>query len=150
MPRLESFLARHARVGIDTSPFIYHIESKEPYVRLTDVLFEWLAGHSAVTPTLTLTEILVHAYRLGDVDAANRITATLTRLRQLTFISTDLRIADLAARFRAAYRLRTADAVQAATALASEATAIITNDRTLSRVTELEVFVLDDGLRGRS
>lgn len=50
-----------------------------------------------------------------------------------------------AAQLRAGYRLRPADALQAATALVHEATAFVTNDRQLMRLAPfLDVVVLDN------
>ena len=147
MADLAAFLAEHTLVGIDTSPFIYHLEFVPQYADVTQTLFEWLdAGGTACTSTLTLTEILVHYYRHDDIDGARQVTTVLTTFPRLTLVPVDLEVADLAARFRAAYGLRTADAIQAASAHAAGATALITNDRTLSRITEIAVFVLDDAL----
>ncbi len=56
------------------------------------------------------------------------------------------RIADQAAQLRAEHKLRTPDALQAATALACEATALISNDTVFQRVPILEVAVLDEML----
>jgi predicted nucleic acid-binding protein len=58
-----------------------------------------------------------------------------------------LEIADRAAKLRAECSLKTPDALQAATALASKATAIISNDPAFKRVRDLEVLILDDLLK---
>ena len=50
----------------------------------------------------------------------------------------------LGARLRAEHHLRTPDALQAATALVSNATGFISNDAAFRRVAGLEVIVLDD------
>ena len=55
----------------------------------------------------------------------------------------DLAIADTAARLRAEHGLRTPDALQAATAIRRGATAFLTNDAGLVRVSEVEVAVLE-------
>ncbi len=52
--------------------------------------------------------------------------------------------ADQAARLRAMCRLRTPDAIQAATALSAQVSGFITNDAAFSRVPELDVLLLDD------
>ena len=54
----------------------------------------------------------------------------------------DLAIADLAARIRALHRLRTPDALQAATAIHVGATAMLTNDADMAHVAGIEVGVL--------
>ena len=145
MADLAAFLATHSLVGIDTSPFIYHLECVPRYAGVTEPLFTWLdAGGTACTSTLTLTEILVHYYRHDDIDGARQVATVLTTFPRLTLVPVDLEVADMAARFRAAYSLRTADAIQAASAHAAGATALITNGRALARISEMAVFVLDD------
>ena len=52
--------------------------------------------------------------------------------------------AQRAAELRAAYRLLTPDALQLTVALEAGCEALLTNDRTLKRVTELRVLVLDE------
>ena len=53
-------------------------------------------------------------------------------------------VAENAARIRATYGLRLPDAIQIAFALDSGCQAIVCNDRSMRRVRELEVLVLDD------
>jgi predicted nucleic acid-binding protein len=50
----------------------------------------------------------------------------------------------MAARLRADYRLKTPDAIQAATAVHARTSAFITNDPVFQRVTELDVLVLGE------
>jgi len=57
-----------------------------------------------------------------------------------------LETADLAARLRADYRLRTPDALQAATALRAHATGFVTNDPVFARIKEFKTAVLDQFL----
>jgi len=52
-------------------------------------------------------------------------------------------IAQEAARLRAAFGLRTPDAIQVATALEAGATALLTNDTRLSIVPDISIIVLD-------
>ena len=68
----------------------------------------------------------------------------LSTYPHLYWIAPDLKIADLAARFRASYRLRTPDALQAATAAHALATGLITNDPAFERVETFETLVLDN------
>lgn len=53
-------------------------------------------------------------------------------------------IADMGARFRAEYSLRTPDAIQAATALNGGASGFVSNDPAFRRIEGLEVTILDD------
>jgi predicted nucleic acid-binding protein len=64
-------------------------------------------------------------------------------IRRREWIAPNLEIADLAARLRAAYRLRTPDALQAAAAAHASATALIANDAVFERVEGFEALILD-------
>ena len=143
---LRAFLRSHNRVALDTSIFIYQLEINAQYFPLSDVVFAWLGEgeHVAVTSTLTLTELLVPAYREGNERRIQTYYGLLGTYPNLTWVPPTLEVADLAARLRATYRLKTPDAIQAATAVHSEASAFITNDSIFKRLRELHCLVLDD------
>lgn len=145
MTALASFLLRHRRVALDTSVFIYQLENDSRYVELTSLVFDWIGreGNSAVASTITMTELLVRPYHLNDEDQVNQLFALATTIPNLSWVAPDLLISDGAARLRARHKLRTPDALIAATALAAEATGMITNDVALTRVAGIEVAVLD-------
>lgn len=90
----------------------------------------------AVT-TITIAEVLTGPFRVGDDELASRYRATLTSWRT---ISIDADIAESAARLRVSRRLKLADAVQAASALAINADALVTRDRDFSRVRWLRII----------
>ncbi len=143
--QLRAFLRRHRRIALDTSVFIYQLEANPKYCALTDTVFAWVerAGHEAVTSTVTMTELLVPSYRDHEENRVDEFYAPLSTYPNLRWIAPDLETADLAARVRATYRLRTPEALQAATAMRSHAAAMITNDPVFSRVEEFETAVLD-------
>lgn len=142
---LQAFLRRHRRIALDTSVFIYQVEANARYVDLTDAVFAWLnrTDCTAVTSTITMTELLVPAYRSGAEHQVDEFYALLTAYSNLEWVPPSLAIADVAARIRASYRLRTPDALQAATAVYAQATGLITNDPVFERVEALESLVLD-------
>jgi predicted nucleic acid-binding protein len=143
---LSAALLPHARFGLDTSIFIYHIQADSPFLDAADQVLERLKLGSAtgVTSVLTLTELLVKPYEVSRRDLAARYEALVRAIPNLTIIDTDARIARQAAMLRAAHRLRTADAVQVASALECGATAFVTNDIRLRRISQLSVIVLAD------
>ena len=143
--RLEGFLHRHHRIGLDTCLFIYQVEANARYLPWVNTIFAWVEEprHSAVTSTVTLLELLVQPYRKGDIDRADQIYALFSTYPHLEWIVPTLEIADHAARLRAEHNLRTPDALQVATAAASQATALITNDNAFERVAGLDVLILD-------
>ena len=146
MTRLHAFLRRHARVALDTNVLIYELEGNPRYSALTHIIFDWIEqpGHSAVTSTVTMTELLVYPYREGDEETVNAVYANLVSFPNLEWIPPGLEIADLAASLRAQHRLRTPDALQAATAISARATALITNDAAFRRVEVIETLLLDE------
>ena len=130
---------------MDTSIFIYQLEANARYLAFTDHLFSWLEqpGRAAVTSTITMTELLVQPYRDADEQRVDEFYALLSTYPNLDWIAPNLEIADLAARIRALHRLRTPDALQAATAVYAHATGLITNDPVFERVDAFDTLVLD-------
>jgi len=116
---LRAFLKRHRRIALDTSVFIYYLEANPSYVELAGEVFAWLerSPNTAVTSTLTMTELLVHPYRAANEPLVNQYYGLLSLFPNLEWVAPDLAIADTAARIRAHHRLRTPDALQAATAI---------------------------------
>jgi predicted nucleic acid-binding protein len=143
--RLRTFLRRHRLIALDTSLFIYQIQANARYLDFTDHLFSWLErpGSQAVTSTITLTELLVQPYRDFDEQRVDEFYGLLSTFPNLRWVAPSLEIADLAARLRASLRLRTPNALQAATALHTQATGLITNDPVFTRVGSFEALVLD-------
>jgi predicted nucleic acid-binding protein len=142
---LRLFLRRHRRIAFDTSVFIYQSEEHPRYLALTTPVFIWLEhpDSKAVTSTITLTELLTQPYQWSDQKRVNAFNALLSTYPNLEWISPDLEIADLAARFRAFHRLKTPDALQAATAAHAKVTGFITNDAVFQRVESFETLVLE-------
>ena len=145
LSRLHSFLRRHSRIGIDTSIFIYEVEQNPAYAELAHHVFGWLErpGHAAVTSTITLTECLVRPYREADARRVNEFYALLSTYPNLEWIAPNTQTADLAARLRAEHRLRTPDALQAATAKLAGVGGFLTNDPIFERVAAFETLVFD-------
>jgi len=143
--RLRAILRRHQRIALDSSIFIYQLQANPRYVDLTHHIFSWLERSpvSAVTSTITMTELLVQPYREGDEELSNSFLSLIPAFPNLDWIAPDLEIAILAARLRARHHLRTPDALQAATAVRAQATALMTNDSDFNGLSNLEVVVLD-------
>jgi predicted nucleic acid-binding protein len=142
---LDGFLRRHRRIALDTCVFIYQLEASPRHFPLTDRVFSWLArpGATAIASTITMTEVLVAPYRASAEERVDELYALLSTYPNLEWISPGLEIADLAARLRAMHRLKTPDALLAATALNGGATGFLTNDRAFERLESVEVLALD-------
>ena len=89
-------MRRHRRIALDTSVFIYQLESNPRYVALTDSIFSWLnlSGHEAVTSTITMTDLLVPSYRDGDEESVDAFYGLLSTYPNLQWIAPDLATAD--------------------------------------------------------
>ena len=147
MERLSEQLAKHTTIGLDTSVFIYHIEAHPRYLSLTrDLLAGVEAGRwNAVTSTVTIMELTVHPWRLNRPAVARAYEALLIHFPHLLLADVTRDVARRAAQLRARHRIRPADALQVAAALIHGATAFVTNDRALARLSSvLAVIVLDD------
>jgi len=145
LARLRTFLRVHRRIALDTSVFIYQLEANARYLALTEHIFSWLErpGHEAVTSTITMTELLVQPYRYPDERRVDEFYGLLSTYPNLEWVAPNLEIAERAAQIRARHRLRTPDALQAATAAHAGATALVTNDPVFERVEAFRTLVLD-------
>lgn len=129
-------------VALDTQIFIYFIEEDGRYLPLIKPLFEAIdAGDLlAVTSGLSLMEVLVVPYRLGNAALADRYESLLTRSRGLRFIEVDRPLLKAAAQLRATFKLKPPDAIQVAAALVGNCTSFLTNDRRIRAVPGLKIF----------
>lgn len=140
-----AFLRRHGTVVLDSCVFVYQLEENLKYLPLTDFIFSWLQRpeSSAIASTIAMTELLVQPYRDQDASRVDRCFGLLSRFPNLTWTPPSMEIADVAASLRAEHRLKTPDAIMAATAIVSGAKALITNDSSFGRVESIETLLLD-------
>jgi predicted nucleic acid-binding protein len=132
-------LPDQALLLIDSAPVIYFLEGHPKLGPHFMPLFEAHASgrlRFAVT-TITVCEVLTGPFRSSDEAVARRYRAVLDTWQR---VDLDADIAESAARLRASLRLRLADAVQAASALAINAAGLVTHDRDFSRVRSLRVI----------
>lgn len=145
--KLRDRLFSMQRIGLDTAIFIYHLEANERYLPLTKALFNLVqAGEAlAVTSTVTLMEVTVRPWQLGQEAVARQYETLLTNFPNLRIVDFDRTISRRAAQLRACYRVRPADAIQLATAIISEADVFVSNDLALGRVQpEIEIVLLEE------
>ena len=132
-------------IYLDANCFIYAVERVEPYLTLLEPVWRRArAGEITIASSdITVHETLVKPLRDGD--------AVMERLFQSAFDSDEVQLYpatrelwESAARIRAETRLKTPDALHAATALDAGCTLFITNDRDFRRVPNLPAVILDD------
>lgn len=133
-------------MALDTNVFIYELDVYPKYVEVARSVFEWLAqpGRIAVVSTIVMTEVMTGPYRARDEVRADAFRRLLFPYPHLEWTPPGLAIADLAARYRAEHRLRTADAIVAATTTHAAATLLISNDPGFERVPDFKTVLLDD------
>lgn len=146
---LRQRLIRHQLIGLDTSIFIYHLEANPQYLPLTQQVLESIeTGRcSGVVSTVTLMELTVHPWRINRADIARQYEVLLANFPNLRLIDVTREIARQAAQLRASYNVRPADALQVASAMISQATLWVSNDKKLKRLgAEIEIVILEDYL----
>jgi predicted nucleic acid-binding protein len=132
-------------VYADTQVLIYSVERHPLYAPLMRPL--WAAVQSGtlevISSELVILEALVLPIRNGD--------AGLIAAYDQFFVQAGFRLQAItgsllreAARLRAVTRLRTPDAMHAATALQTNSALFVTNDQDFRRVSGLSVQILDD------
>lgn len=132
-------LPENALLLVDSAPIIYVLEDHPELASVFRPVFE---AHDegllrlAVT-TVTLAEVLTGPLGARDEVLAERYRATL---KSWFVVDLDAEIAESAARLRTACKLKLADAVQAASALALGADALVTHDRDFSALRDLHVL----------
>lgn len=136
-------------VALDTVVFIYFIEEHRQYLPLVEPIFEAVQNGraAAVTSSLTLLETLVVPYRAGNLALAERYESVLSRSRNLSLVPLGDPLLRSAAQVRAAFKVRTPDALQLAAALTARCSAYVTNDRDLPPIPGLRILQLRDYLK---
>jgi len=132
-------LPENALVLVDAAPIIHLLEGHPKFGPRFKPLFEAHGSgrlRFAVT-TITIAEVLTGPLQAGDDALAQRSRAILQSWQP---VALDVDIAESAARLREPLRLKLADAVQAASALAINAAALAAHDRDFSRVRWLRLI----------
>ena|ERR1051326_1390008 len=134
-----AWIPEGALLLLDSPPIIYVLEEHPDLAPRFLPLFEAQAAGrlSFAIATITVAEVLTGPFQSSDEALARRYRAILESWQ---VVPLDAAIAESAARLRASIRLKLADAVQAASALAANATALVTYDRDFSRVRSLRVI----------
>ncbi len=132
-------LPEQALLLVDSSPIIYVLENRPDFAPRYSRLFEAHEEgrlHLAIT-TVTVAEVLTGPMRSGDKALERRYRTVIDSWRTIPF---DFAIAESAARLRASLNFKLPDAIQAASALAINADALVTHDRDFSRLKALRII----------
>jgi predicted nucleic acid-binding protein len=117
---------------LDTNPIVYWLEGHTLADRFQPIFEKHAAGEVqfAIT-TVTIAEVLAGPLRAGDEALTARYRGILESWRVIDLTAA---VAERAARLRATLRLKLGDAVQAASAFAIHADALVTHDRDFERL----------------
>jgi predicted nucleic acid-binding protein len=134
------------RLYVEAAPLIYYVEEHPDHVFKMDIIVDAAIQSSIelASSVITLTEVLVHPLKQGNSRLAQEYQDVLSGSDHFRLYDVTRQLAQTAAMLRARYELRTPDALHLATALDAGCDAFLTNDRGLSRVTEITVLILGD------
>jgi predicted nucleic acid-binding protein len=139
-------LPKTGPVYVDANAAIYRFEGIEPYASASAPLWEAIQEQTmpVVTSMLTLMEVLVKPLRDRDEFLIGVYRHVLLGTKGLECHEIGREILSLAAQVRADRRLKTPDAIHAATAIRAGVAMFLTNDSAFRRVPELNVVILDE------
>ena len=137
-----SHLKKGALVTVDTAPIIYLLEENPDHLNEYLPLFEKIdAGElHAVISVITLSEIIAGPLRHNNEIIADRYYQALTTQANWRVQNMDAELSFTAARIRASYKLKLPDAIQVATTIHSNSSALVTHDRDFYSVNEIEIL----------
>jgi len=133
-------------VVLDTMVFIYLFEDAPRFGPVCEFIVDQagLGRFQGVITPVTAAEILVKPLRQNRPDLADQYRFSLANMKNIEPVGLPFEIGFLAAGLRAKYRMPLPDMVQAACALQSETPTLITNDRSMRKVEELTVLLMED------
>ena len=138
-------LPRAGLIYIDSSSLIYSVERVEPYRSLLEPMWEQAqAGNlTIVSSPILVIETLMKPIRDGNTEIEAQYRE-LFASNAINLLEVSYATVEDAARVRAEARLKTPDALHAATAIRAGAARFITNDNDFRRVQALPVVILSD------
>ncbi len=144
--KLPSVLTGRRDVVIDTNIFIYLYEDHADFAGIAEFIINEAEASvfSGVVTPITFSEIVVKPYSMQRPDLADLSVRALRSYRNIRCEDIDGKIAQMAGALRAKYRRPLPDMYQAAIALQSQEPILITNDKRLRCVREIQVLTLED------
>lgn len=137
---IAEFLRLFRRIGIDTNILISVFAQEslgEKIVPIIDAVAN-KGTHEFVASVLTFSECAVLPYREGNWAALDQVKL-MFQMPNLIVYPIDEVVAEEAARIRGLYNLKMPDAIIAATAVVRKADVLLTNDRSLAVIKEIQV-----------
>ncbi len=121
------------RIYLDSCILIYRLDGPAEFADPIVAAIRAVGGAAFCVSNLVRLECLVGPIRQNDAD---KRTAFEAHFRKMTRLKLTRSVFDLAAELRAYYRLKTPDAIHAATAITHGCDEFWTNDRRLAAIEE--------------
>jgi len=132
-------------VVIDTMVFIYLFEDHPDYAGVCEHIIKRMSAgiFTGIITPITTAEILVKPLKQKQFSVADHYRSAIRNIPNATLPGINTEIAFMAGSLKAKYNMPLADMFQAAMALYFPAHALITNDRAMEKVREIDIFLLD-------
>jgi predicted nucleic acid-binding protein len=146
--KLHKALRGRPGVVIDTMVWIYLFEDRAPFADHADYMIDGMQKgmfHGVVTP-VTLGELIVKPLKNGREDIADRYRQAFTLIENMTIGVIDEETGWMAGSLQAKYNIALPDMIQAAAALRYDRPAMITHDKRLKKIEEVEVFMMHEAV----
>jgi predicted nucleic acid-binding protein len=133
-------------VFLDTSPFIYFFERHPTFFPYMERLFNQVHEQEAdiISSIVTFIEIATLPARMGNQELVEQYRAYFTNSSRVRLLPVDQSIAEQAIALRAKYQLKTPDAIQLGTAIASQTNYVVTNDRQWKQLTNQTALTVEE------
>jgi predicted nucleic acid-binding protein len=143
---VDELCSRHRRIAFDANVFIYLFEGSGALsLAAASILDAISAGRSTgIAAAIALSELIVGPVRAGDETMGERYLEAIRSIEHLHVVPATAEIAADAGVVRGRTGLTLADALHVATARAAGATVLVTNDRRLRSMPQLDVVQLAD------
>jgi predicted nucleic acid-binding protein len=143
---MNALLSGLDRIFLDSAPVIYFVERHPVYSPVLQPIFSSIeAGEvTAVASPITLAECLVVPMRQENREAVEAFMDILGGEQASVFIPIRQNTARRAADIRSRYKVTLTDAFQIAAAIEGNCDALLTNDKGLSKVTDIRILLVDE------
>lgn len=137
-------LVQADKIGLDVNIVLYYLHRDKSFGKQSLRLLTAIKNKIKVISTLVYTEAFVYVFAEDNQLLMREQLKALESIPKLQIIAPARQICLTASQLRAAYKIKTPDAIHIATAIDSGCDVFITNDDHLKRVQEITVFTLRD------
>ncbi len=132
------------KISLDANIILYYLHQDKNFGKQSLRLLAAIKNKTKVISTLIYAESFVYIFEQADESLEKTQLKALEKIPKLKIVAPAKKICLLAAQLRAAYRLKTPDAIHLATAIDSGCDVFVTNDDSLKKVQEIKVLTLGD------